>query len=83
MYAPWACYMSLRALYNPKPPMWPFIGHPGLAGDRSSLTQGTPRDAVTNALRLHVHIFSFKTFKSKTPLFFKVLPKFPHIKLEH
>ena len=27
MHAPWACYMPLRALYNPnpKPPMWPLI----------------------------------------------------------
>ena len=33
VYAPWACYMPLRALYNPKPPTWPLVGFPDLAGD--------------------------------------------------
>jgi hypothetical protein len=33
IYALWACYMDIRALYNPKPPKWPLIGLPGLAGD--------------------------------------------------
>jgi hypothetical protein len=29
----------------------------------NSLTEDTPRDAVTNALRLHLHNFAYKTFK--------------------
>jgi hypothetical protein len=32
---------------------------------RNSLTEDTPRDAVTNALRLHLHNFAYKTFKIK------------------
>jgi hypothetical protein len=32
---------------------------------RNSLTEDTPRDAVTNALRLHLHNFACKTFKIK------------------
>jgi hypothetical protein len=32
----WACYMSLRALYNPKPPIWPLIGLPELAGEKKN-----------------------------------------------
>ena len=31
----------------------------------NSLTEDTPRDAVTNALRLHLHNFAYKTFKIK------------------
>ena len=30
---------------------------------RNSLTEDTPRDAVTNALRLFLHNFAYKTFK--------------------
>jgi hypothetical protein len=33
----------------------------------NSLTKDTPRDAVTNALRLHLHNFAYETFKIKTP----------------
>jgi hypothetical protein len=33
MYAPWAFYMGIWALYNPKLPIWPLIGLPDLAGD--------------------------------------------------
>ena len=29
----------------------------------NSLTEDTPRDAVTNVLRLHLHNFAYKTFK--------------------
>lgn len=29
------------------------------------LTEDTPRDAVTNALRLHLHNFAYNTFKIK------------------
>jgi hypothetical protein len=34
---------------------------------RNSLTEDTPRDAATNALRLHLHLhnFAYKTFKIK------------------
>ena len=32
---------------------------------RNSLTEDTPRDAVTNTLRLHLHNFAYKTFKIK------------------
>ena len=31
----------------------------------NSLTEDTPRDAVTNALRLHLNNFAYKTFKIK------------------
>ena len=31
----------------------------------NSLTEDTPRDAVTNALRLHLHNFVYKTFNIK------------------
>jgi hypothetical protein len=31
----------------------------------NSLTEDTPRDAVTNALCLHLHKFAYKTFKIK------------------
>ena len=33
MYAPWAFYTGIWALYNPKLPIWPLIGLPDLAGD--------------------------------------------------
>ena len=33
---------------------------------RNSLTEDTPRDAVTNALRLHLHNFAYNTFKIKS-----------------
>jgi hypothetical protein len=33
MYAPWAFYMGIWALYNPKLPLWPLIGLADLAGD--------------------------------------------------
>jgi hypothetical protein len=33
--------------------------------NRNSLTEDTPRDAVINALRLHLHNFAYKTFKIK------------------
>ena len=33
MYAPWAFYVGIWALYNPKLPIWPLIGLPDLAGD--------------------------------------------------
>jgi hypothetical protein len=36
--------------------------HPELT-KRNSLTEDTPRGAVTNALRLHLHNFAYKTFK--------------------
>ena len=34
----------------------------------NSLTEDTPRDAVTNALRLHLHNFAYKTFKINSNL---------------
>ena len=34
MYAPWAFYTGIWALYNPKLPIWPLIGLPDLAGDQ-------------------------------------------------
>ena len=34
VYAPWAFYMGIWELYNPKLPIWPLIGLPDLAGDR-------------------------------------------------
>jgi hypothetical protein len=33
---------------------------------RNNSTKDTPRDAVTNVFRLHLHIFANKTFKMKT-----------------
>ena len=35
----------------------------------NSLTEDTPRDAVTNALRLHLHDFAYKTIEIKIILF--------------
>jgi hypothetical protein len=32
---PWAFYMGICALYNPKLPIWPLIGLADLAGDRA------------------------------------------------
>jgi hypothetical protein len=34
VYAPWAFYMGIWALYNPKLPIWPLIGLPDPAGHR-------------------------------------------------
>jgi hypothetical protein len=40
VYAPWAFYMSIRALYNPKPPIWPLIGLPDLAAGPLTFVSG-------------------------------------------
>ena len=44
-------------------------GTPVVPKDRTdkgdSLMEDTPRDAVTNALRFHLHNFAYKTFKIK------------------
>ena len=37
MYAPWAFYTGIWALYNPKLHIWPLIGLPDLAGDLLAL----------------------------------------------
>jgi hypothetical protein len=37
VYASWACYMPLRRQYNPKPPIWPLIAVPDLAGDQMEM----------------------------------------------
>ena len=34
VYASWAFYVGIWALYNPKLPIWPLIGLPDLAGGR-------------------------------------------------
>jgi hypothetical protein len=35
VYAPWAFYMGIWALYNPKLPLWLLIGLPDLEGDHT------------------------------------------------
>ena len=43
VYSPWAFYMGIWALYNPKLPIWPLIGLPDLAGDHTDKQTKTIR----------------------------------------
>ena len=52
MYAPWAFYMGIWALYNSKLPIWPLIGLPDLAGDLSNARRDRKRNNVTLVLRV-------------------------------
>jgi hypothetical protein len=52
MYAPWAFYMGIWALYNPKLPIWPLIGLTvtDLAGDRTPQVPFYFRGILQNVL---------------------------------
>jgi hypothetical protein len=45
VYASWAFYMRIWALYNPKLPIWPLIGLPDLAGDQTKQQQQQTKNA--------------------------------------
>ena len=47
VYAPWAFYMGIWALYNPKLPIWPLIGLPDLAGDHTQARVALALNRVT------------------------------------
>ena len=52
MYAPWAFYMGIWALYNPKLPIWPLIGLPDLAGDQPLLLRCASASAGAGTVNL-------------------------------